>query len=224
MTEPLGQWTNQRTTAYTYARDDVMRHLPECAGPVLDIGCSNGASGAWLKQERPHQVVWGVEADSALADAARERLDRVLEGDATECLKKLKADGVKLGAVVMADVLEHLIDPWMAFDLAVSLVHPGGWVLASIPNVGHWDTLWNVLRGRWPYRDRGIHDDTHLRFFAIRNVEDLFARPGLRLAKMHRNYRFVERPHDVNRHAQRMGRFLPRAFVFQFIALGQVER
>lgn len=210
--------------SYTFPRDDVMRHLPECSGPVLDLGCSNGASGAWLKQERPNQSVWGIEADPGLAEMARGRLDRVLEGDATACLKEMQREGVTLGAVVMADVLEHLVDPWTAFDLAVSLVRPGGWVLASIPNVGHWDTLVNVVRGRWPYRDRGIHDDTHLRFFGIRNVEDLFSRPGVRLVRMYRNYRFLERPHRVNRHAQRIGRFLPRLFVFQFITLGRVGR
>ena len=224
MSGPSQKWTDQRTTSYTFPRDDVMRHLPECFGPVLDVGCSNGASGAWLKQEWPRAEVWGIEGDAGLAAVARGRLDRVFQGDATACLRDLQQQDVRLGAVVMADILEHLVDPWTAFDIAVSLVSPGGWVLASIPNVGHWDTLFNVARGRWPYRDRGIHDDTHLRFFGIRNVEDLFSRPGVRLVQMHRNYRFVERPHRVNRHAQRVGRLLPRMFVFQFIALGRVER
>jgi Methionine biosynthesis protein MetW len=45
------------------------------------------------------------------------------------------------------------------------LLRPGGNALLSIPNVAHWSLRWELLRGRWRYRDNGLLDQTHLRFF-----------------------------------------------------------
>ena len=64
---------------------------------------------------------------------------------------------------------------WAVLRAAVRYLEPEGVVIASIPNVGHLDTICNlVFRGLWPYRERGIHDRTHLRFFARGNIDELF--------------------------------------------------
>jgi len=58
-------------------------------------------------KERGVREVWGIELDEAAAKEAEEQLDQVLMGDVYELGKTLK-DGF-FDAVVMADVLEHLV-------------------------------------------------------------------------------------------------------------------
>ena len=185
--------------AYTGARPDLLALVPAGACRFLDVGCATGALGEALKAERPGAVVVGVEPDPEMAALAEERLDRVLVEPVEQALAGSLA-GERFDCVVCGDVLEHLADPWSTLRGLVSLLDDGGSVVASLPNAGHLDTVVNlVFRRRWPYRERGIHDGTHLRFFALANVRALFAQAGLEVVALRRHYRIVERPHRVNR-------------------------
>jgi len=55
---------------------------------------------------------------------------------------------------------------------------PGGAVLASIPNFGHWYPRIRTLFGRFDYDNRGILDRTHVRFFTRRSFERLAKQAG----------------------------------------------
>ena len=206
--------------SYTGPRGDLARVVPESCRSFLDVGCATGELGASLKRSRPGARVVGIELDRAMAAEAADKLDRVLVGDAGTVLHEL--DGERFDCVLCGDVLEHLADPWGVLRGLADLLEPGGHVAASIPNVGHLDTLLSVfLRRRWPYRERGIHDATHLRWFARRNVGELFEQAGLDVVILRRNLRIVERPHGLNR----LARFaalpgLRDLLTFQFVVLG----
>jgi SAM-dependent methyltransferase len=158
--------------------------LPWCRR-VLEVGCARGGLGALLKARGHH--VTGIELVGEAADAARRRLDAVLEAD-------VEADGFpfpadSFDAILFADVLEHLVDPWRVLREAAGVLAPGGVVVASIPNLQHHDVLWRLLRGRWEYRERGITDFGHLRFFTLHTIRGLFAQAGLHIDHVGHLYR-----------------------------------
>lgn len=210
----------RRHRAWTTGRRDVARMVPAACEQILDIGCSDGSLGATLKDARTRRV-WGIEVEPDLARIASSRLDYVIEGDALDVLRSGQLGDAQFDCVVLADVLEHTVDPWAILAEATKVARSGGWVVVSLPNVAHWSTHLALLRGRWPYRPRGIHDETHLRFFAINNVKDLFAGAGLELVQLHRKLRLIEHPHRLNRYAA-LGWVWPSLFTFQFIGLGRV--
>jgi 2-polyprenyl-3-methyl-5-hydroxy-6-metoxy-1,4-benzoquinol methylase len=187
--------------AYTGARPDLFALVPGDARRVLDVGCATGALGAALKAERPDRVVVGVEIDAEMAAVAEERLDTILVQPVEQALETF--GDARFDCVVCGDVLEHLVDPWAVLRGLVTLLDEGGVVVASLPNVAHLDTVVHlVFRRRWPYRVRGIHDETHLRFFALANVRELFGQAGLEVVELRRHYRLFDRPHRVNRLAR----------------------
>jgi methionine biosynthesis protein MetW len=174
-----------RAGAYGGDRPEVRALVPAGARRVLDLGCSTGALGAALKEERALEVV-GVELDPAAAAQARERLDRVVEADLEELLARAESGGeVDLGGfdcLVAADSLEHLRDPWTALARATRLLEPGATAVVSLPNVRYFETFWQLgVRGRWPRRDEGVFDRTHLRWFALRDARELVEGAGLDL-------------------------------------------
>ena len=93
--------------------------------------------------------------------------------------------------------------PWEILKNFTSFLMDNGIVIASIPNIRHYTTIFNIVfNGYWPYRDRGIHDKTHLRFFTFRNIKEIFQNAGLKIVRVKRNYRIIENKHPLNKYAR----------------------
>lgn len=210
--------------SYIGRRDDVLSLIPDDASRVLDVGCSIGVLGEQLKQRFEAEVV-GIELNEQMAKVANEKLDRVILGD----LDKINLEDYLLpkyfDCIIFADILEHLKNPWDVLKSATSFLSDEGVVIASIPNIRHYTTIINLIfRGYWPYRERGIHDKTHLRFFTLKNIKELFQYADLKIIQLKRNYRIIERPHSYNRFSKYF-RFPPfREFlVFQYLIVAKKE-
>jgi methionine biosynthesis protein MetW len=175
-----------RADAYENPRPELQRHVPAGAGRVLDLGCASGALGAALRARGAYVV--GVENDPEYAARARERLDQVVEAD----LEAL--DPVPLGrfdVLVAGDVLEHLQDPWTVLRRFAEIVEPGGTVVVSLPNVRHWETVFAIgVQGRFPRRNEGVFDRTHLRWFTLHDAWSLVEQAGLRVEEVERRIRY----------------------------------
>ena len=153
---------------------------------ILDAGCAAGGNGALLKKAGAREVV-GIELSAEAAGLARTCLDAVIEGDlATVDLAPLT--GEPFDAVLFVDVLEHLLEPRAALVRYLALVKPGGLVVASIPNVAHVWVIANLLAARWPQKDSGIFDRTHVRFFARRDMVRLLESAGLEVLEVRPYY------------------------------------
>jgi len=187
--------------SYIGPREDILRLVPRGVKRVLDVGCSVGTLGQALR-ERDGAEVTGIELDAQMGAEARERLNEVHIGSVEEKALFERLGDRTFDCIVFADLLEHLADPWIALGRFVERLAPEGVVVASLPNIRHYTTIRTLLfQGYWPYRDRGIHDQTHLRFFTLRNIRELFASVGLSILELDRNYRIIERPHRLNRFA-----------------------
>jgi SAM-dependent methyltransferase len=169
---------------FDQARPDVAALVPPECRRVLDVGCGTGQLGRLLRGRGHH--VTGVELIAEAAALARTYLDHVIVADVESGLSFPPAS---FDAVIFADVLEHLVDPWRILRETAKLLVDGGCVIASVPNVQNIDVLWRLARGRWDYRDRGILDRGHLRFFTLATIHDLFTRAGLTLTHVGHRYR-----------------------------------
>jgi O-antigen biosynthesis protein len=76
-------------------------------------------------------------------------------------------------------VLEHVNAPHRYLQRAVDLLRPAGLIICSIPNVGHWSCVLDLIEGRWDYAPAGIHCATHVRFFTPHSIQSMFRDLGL---------------------------------------------
>jgi 2-polyprenyl-3-methyl-5-hydroxy-6-metoxy-1,4-benzoquinol methylase len=158
----------------------------------LDIGCNEGAVGQVLKEKYDCTCV-GLDVNLDALDIAQDRLDETYQVDlnATDELIDV-IEGRRFDTVIAGDVLEHTIDPWRIVDVLYHHLTESGSILISVPNVGRWELLVSLCRQSWPRRKRGVHDETHLRFFMRNDLADLAPDAAtVRLAR--RNYRLRER-------------------------------
>ena len=170
---------------YSQARPDVAELVPLRCRRVLEVGCGSGELGRSLRGRGHH--VTGIELVPEMARRARRWLDCVATAD-------VERDGfpfrpASFDALVFADVLEHLIDPWRVLREALEVLAEDGVVVASIPNVQNIDVLRRLFLGRWDYRERGILDFGHLRFFTLRSIRALFAQADLTIVHVGHRYR-----------------------------------
>lgn len=164
----------------TGERPEVVRHFPAEIARLLDVGCGTGEASAALCRDRPGLSVTGIERRPGTAARARERVNRVLEGDAAVALRALAAERERFDAFLFADVLEHLEDPIGALTLARGLALPGATLVASLPNVGHLSLVRDLVRGRFDPLPAGLADAGHLRWFTRASIEDALEEAGWR--------------------------------------------
>jgi 2-polyprenyl-3-methyl-5-hydroxy-6-metoxy-1,4-benzoquinol methylase len=149
---------------------------------VLDIGCGWGQVAKWLKPRGCR--VTGIEPDPARLAEGAEFFDATYVGTA-ETLDTLGLEKGSFDVVMLADVLEHLPDPWSTLTALLPYLRPGGRVVVSIPNVANYGARLNLLRGRFRYEDSGLYDRTHLRFFTRETLTEMLSGAGLRLVEWH---------------------------------------
>ena len=157
---------------YGEPRADVLPFVPEDARDVLEIGCGRGVTGALLKRERGCRVT-GVELNPEVAKDAERRLDRVIVGD----VEQLELAG-RFDVVVATELFEHLTYPDAFLTRVRRLVRPGGRIVLSVPNVGHYSVVEDLLAGRWDYLPIGLLCYTHFRFFTRATLASWLERLG----------------------------------------------
>ena len=156
------------------------RYMVEMVGSnknVLDVGCATGYLAKTLKAFG--NTVTGLEYDPEAAERARSFSDNVIVADLDHVDLTEVLAGETFDVIVFGDVLEHLRDPLPPLRQARSLLAPGGYIVISIPNVAHGDVRMSLLLGRFTYRNLGLLDTTHLRFFTRQNLRELLEDAGL---------------------------------------------
>ena len=210
--------TAQFNPAYIGLRKDILSLISGRPRTVLDVGCAAGALGGYLSARFGSRVFW-VEYSPEMAESARAKLEAVWCGDLNTRTLKSFPHEVRYDLIVCGDVLEHLVDPWGALREMTDLLEDGGSLVVSLPNIGHYTTLMSLFwRRKWPYRSRGIHDRTHLRFFTRRNLLELYAQAGLVPVREKRQLRFWESGSPIDRAAVLLDFFPFRSFLtFQYL-------
>jgi 2-polyprenyl-3-methyl-5-hydroxy-6-metoxy-1,4-benzoquinol methylase len=145
---------------------------------VLEIGAGPGSIARPLNEFNGCRVS-AVEIDTKSVEILREFCKEVWQRDLNDPSWTKDIQGSAYDAVVIADVLEHLIDPWTTLRLAASLVKETGSIVVSIPHASHASIIACLINNDLEYRDWGLLDRTHIRFFSMKNIQVLFEDAGL---------------------------------------------
>lgn len=131
--------------------------------------------------------VVGMEMDPSATAILEQVAERVVVGDlSNDAVMASAIDDQLFDVVVGGDVLEHLPDPLRVLRACRDALKPGGYVVLSLPNVAHADVKLQLLAGRFSYRDTGLLDRTHLRFFTRASIEEMLRDAGFLLVDLRR--------------------------------------
>ncbi len=164
---------NKPSWYYSKSRQNIIQFVPPGNNRVLDVGCGAGVMLRALRDLGRASEIVGIDIVDTGAD-----LDQFLVGSIETM--DLPFPNSYFDVITCADVLEHLVDPWVTLHKLVALLKPNGICIVSLPNFTEIKSLSKiVLGGRFDYTDSGILDRTHLRFFCKGNMRALIQGAGL---------------------------------------------
>jgi GT2 family glycosyltransferase/SAM-dependent methyltransferase/glycosyltransferase involved in cell wall biosynthesis len=172
---------------HDHLRAELLILMGKAPNRVLDIGCAGGATGAKIKEYFPDSQVIGIELNRQAAEIARGRIDLVIDRPLEEVdFASFGIEPHSIDTVIVADVLEHLYDPWAAMIRLRQWLTPDAQILASIPNSRNLWVLNELAHGRFSYEKEGLLDVTHIRFFTREEIEKFFHETGFIIEKWDR--------------------------------------
>jgi predicted TPR repeat methyltransferase len=153
----------------------LIRQYARRGGRLLDLGASAGDLGAAVRDHFGHTR--GFEYEVACIGRLGSRFDEAVICD----LERLQSLPKGVDAIVLADVLEHLRDAPRLLRLVRQSLDGEGRLFISVPNIANITVRLGLLVGIFEYRDRGILDNTHLRFYTMRTIRREVEGAGFRI-------------------------------------------
>jgi GT2 family glycosyltransferase/2-polyprenyl-3-methyl-5-hydroxy-6-metoxy-1,4-benzoquinol methylase len=149
---------------------------------IVDFGCATGYMARLMSQREC--VVTGVEINEKAAEVARQYCKNVVVADLDIASVLDIFQEQTFDIAVFGDVLEHLRNPWKVLIETKKILSDNGYVVASIPNIAHGAIRLALMEGKFQYQELGILDNTHLRFFTRKTVQELFENAGYLIEKI----------------------------------------
>jgi 2-polyprenyl-3-methyl-5-hydroxy-6-metoxy-1,4-benzoquinol methylase len=151
---------------------------------ILDIGCGSGILGEYFMSFQGC-TVHGVEINESAYQEAKVRLTSVIKGNIETIVLPYEMEC--FDAIILGDVLEHLINPIELINKILPFLKRDGSIFITVPNVRHWSVINGVvLKDEWEYQDWGILDYTHLRFFTKKSLISLCNKSSAKVRSIRR--------------------------------------
>ena len=154
---------------------DLITRYSDGAITLLDLGAAGGELGEALRRRFKRTIGFEFDVDR-LADL-RTRFDQAVIAD-LETVRRLPS---RADAIVLADILEHLRDPSKLLACVRRSLSPAGHVFISVPNIANITVRIGLMFGIFEYRERGILDSSHLRFYTMRSIKREIEGAGFRI-------------------------------------------
>lgn len=159
---------NKPSGYYQSNREDMLKYVPSGTKTSLEFGCGCGGFSVLVKDKFDAET-WAVEINEEAAHEASKKLDKVINSDATKSLDDIPEN--YFDCIILFDILEHLLEPSALLSALKNKLSDKGVIIASIPNIRYYRTFVDlVIHGNWDYKDHGILDRTHLRFFTYKSI------------------------------------------------------
>lgn len=178
-------YTEKNEKYFTNIRFDLIKLLPvNPDAKVLEIGAGGGDTLIEIKKKNLAKEVVGIElVEIPQSNQLHPLIDKFL-------ICNIEADNLPFAdsyfdAIVIGDVLEHLVDPWKTIATLSEFLKKNGVFIVSAPNIRFVSAFIKIfLYGDFGYEKQGLFDKTHLRWFCKKNIEQLFSTETLRVVSI----------------------------------------
>lgn len=190
---------------------------------VLDVGCGEGKAGKLLLPK--NCLMYGIEIDESAIAYAMEHSgyeDIFLFNVENPLLsereyKRFIDQNILFDYIIIADVLEHTINPTKVIEEVSKYLKYDGEILISIPNVNNADIVLNLLRGRFNYMEAGILDNTHTKYFTKGSFVEWVADMNTLFPDFKYDCQYIGGIYGLTNYLEKVKKEMP--LVFEFIQL-----
>lgn len=178
-------YSEKDTTYFSHPRYDLIRLLPNKPdNKILELGSGGGDTLIEIKKRKLAGEVAGIELmDIPNSNQTNPVIDKFIVGNIEHDTLSLPEDHYDI--ILIGDVLEHLGNPWQTVTDLSKYLKTGGIFIASIPNIRFHTAMYKIyFKGDFGYKESGLFDKTHIRFFCKKNMAQLFTKPFLKIERI----------------------------------------
>ncbi len=158
---------SQYKTYQNSGNEDVFSLIDEDKKLVLDIGCGGGSLAKKLNTSS--KIIDGISISPNELHEAKEFLRHGylfnLENGLPPEIQENTYD-----CVICSHILEHIAYPEKLLEDIKKVLKPGGILVVALPNLFHYKTRLQLLKGNFPYAEAGIWDYTHVRWYTFKSA------------------------------------------------------
>lgn len=161
----------------SYLMGPLRALLGPSRGPILDIGCGNGAIARALLEEG--YDIYGIDAsESGIRIANGVAPGRFFIHDVTVQRLPDALAGIRFVSVISTEVICHLYAPRKLFDLARVVLAEGGELIVSAPYHGYLKNLALAITGKLDSHFAVLWDGGYVKFFSRDTLEQMLKDQG----------------------------------------------
>lgn len=165
--------------AHAYLMKPLREMLGPPNGPILDLGCGNGAVARELLQTG--YDVYGVDAsETGIFQARTEWPDRFFVHDLSRGVLPPELRGIPFRSVISTEVIEHLYDPRALIRTAHGVLRSDGRLILSTPYHGYLKNLTLALTGKLDSHFTVLWDGGHIKFFSYKTLRKMLEEGGFK--------------------------------------------
>jgi SAM-dependent methyltransferase len=80
--------------------------------------------------------------------------------------------------IILSHVLEHICYPSKLLNDLKRVMHPGSRLIIALPNIMHYQSRIQLMLGNFNYREAGVWDYTHFRWYTFNTARKLLLDHG----------------------------------------------
>jgi methionine biosynthesis protein MetW len=162
------------------SRCRIFRMVPS-GSTVLEIGCGSGRLANILSIMKKCRV-YCVEKDAAMARIAKNKCVEMLNIDIEQT--GLPYENGYFDCIILGNVLEHMREPETLLAELKKYLREDGALIYSVPNIVNWHSRLTIFFGKFEYRESGVFERTHLRFYNFDSAKKLATDAGYRIVEL----------------------------------------
>ena len=146
---------------------------------ILEFDCGLGATLLKLKYRYPNAKLYGYETNESLARLGKNILELIRSDFEEDYNMNFKEDKVNyFDYIILGNRLQLSRDPWILLNKIKKYLKPGGYIIATIPNVMHHSVIKELLKGNFMYSETSILDISNNKFFTLPDICKIFDECG----------------------------------------------
>lgn len=164
-----------------YAKEiaEILPLIPDKDGLLLDVGCRLSGPGGELKRKKTLNL-WALDIEQEGSHLLKRDFVAYVKADEEEIINQKIALPL-FDCLVFIDILEHLREPGKILKKLKENLKDDGKIIINIYNIRHYKVIKDILRDRWLYRENGILEEKHLRFFSWATISRLLKMCGYQI-------------------------------------------
>lgn len=148
---------------------------------VCEFGCHSGLLSKFLIEQGCQ--VTGFDVDENAINKAKERHVNAYYADlnCTSVWENI-IEGKTFDSVLFLHILEHLYSPLEVLKKSTKYLNKNGTIIIALPNICNAKNRFEIgLRGIFEYKDLGVMDSTHIRFFSYDSALKMISQASLKV-------------------------------------------